>query len=91
MSRRPLVVFFTFSYIFIFGIYPSISQIISIDTSKNISRSLGDDMAAEWSHDCNKLIYQSNRNGNWDIFQYDITLDTTMQLTYNSSNEQNPQ
>jgi len=91
MSRRPLVLFFTFSYIFIFGIYPSISQIISIDISKNISKSSGDDMAAEWSPDGNKLIYQSNRNGNWDIFQYDITLDTTMQLTYNSSNEQNPQ
>ena len=91
MSRRPLVLFFTFSYIFIFGIYPSISQIISIDISKNISKSSGDDMAAEWSPDGNKLIYQSNRNGNWDIFVYDFTFDTTIQLTFDSSDEQNPQ
>ena len=91
MSRPQVIVFFTLSYLVVFGILDSRSQIISIDTSKNISRSSGDDMAAEWSPDGEQLIYQSNRNGNWDIFLYDFVLDTTIQLTYNSTNEQNPQ
>ena len=88
MSEVRILIIVILSYIF--GFSESIAQIISIDTLKNISRSAGDDMAAEWSPDGQQLIYQSNRNGNWDIFLYDFVLDTTIQLTYDSTNEQNP-
>ncbi len=62
MSEVRILIIVILSYIF--GFSESIAQIISIDTLKNISRSAGDDMAAEWSPDGQQLIYQSNRNGN---------------------------
>ncbi len=89
MSQVRILIIVIFSCVY--GFSESIAQIISIDTTNNISRSSGDDMAAEWSPDGQQLIYQSNRNGNWDIFLYDFVLDTTIQLTYDSTNEQNPQ
>jgi len=71
---------------------PTISsaQTYTIDTSNNISRSRGDDLSPAWSADGKKLLYQSNRNGNWDIFIYDTLLDSTVQLTYDTIDEQNP-
>ena len=75
----------------VFGFNESIAQIISINTTNNISRSAGNDIAPEWSPDGKKLLYQSNRNGNWDILLYDFVLDTTIQLTFKTANEQNPQ
>ncbi len=66
------------------------AQTYTVDTSNNISRSMGDDLSPAWSPDGNKILYQSNRNGNWDIFMYDMVLDTTVQITYDTINEQNP-
>lgn len=66
-------------------------QIITIDTSKNISRNVADDMFPEWSPNSKKLVYQSDRNGNWNLFVYDLESDSIIQLTNNINNEQNPQ
>jgi len=65
-------------------------QIISIDTSRNISRNEGDDISPAWSPDSKTLVYQSNRHGNWDIFMYDTEQDTTFRLTSDMRDEQHP-
>jgi len=67
-----------------------IGQIISIDTSRNISRNAGDDLSPAWSPDSKKIVYQSNRNGNWDIFICDLGKNSTTQLTFSQQNEQHP-
>lgn len=68
----------------------SSGQIIAIDTSLNFSRNSSDDLSPAWSPDSKKLVYQSNRTGNWDIFLYDLEKDTTIQLTFSRQNEQHP-
>ena len=37
-----------------------------------------------------KIIFQSNRNGNWNIFIYKVQEDSLEQITYGIANEQNP-
>ena len=68
----------------------SSGQNIAIDTSLNFSRSSSDNLSPAWSPDSKKLVYQSNRTGNWDIFLYDLEKDTTIQLTCSRQNEQHP-
>jgi TolB protein len=43
-----------------------------------------------FSKDGNKIIYQSDQNGNWDIFEYDMISGTTTQLTFSPAHEENP-
>ncbi len=45
---------------------------------------------ANFSADGQKIIYQSDQTGNWDIFEYDLTTQTTRQLTDFPSQEENP-
>jgi Tol biopolymer transport system component len=45
---------------------------------------------ANYSPDGTKIIYQAYNNDNWDIFEYDIALQTTKQLTFDPSHEENP-
>jgi TolB protein len=66
-------------------------QHILIDTSSNISRNPANDLFASWSPDGKNIIYQSNRNGNWDIFLYNFESDKTIQLTNSVKNEQHPE
>ena len=70
------------------GIQFCTGQVIKIDTSLNISMNDANDVSASWSSDSEKIIYQSDRNGNWDIFLYDIEADTTIQITNSLQNEQ---
>jgi TolB protein len=80
LSVLLLLVNFSFGY----------SQIIAIDTSLNISKNPGDDVSPAWSPDSKKIVYQSDRNGNWDIFMYNLDMDSTIQLTFSLQNEQHP-
>ena len=48
-------------------------------------------MFPKWSPDGQQIIYQSDRNGNWDIFLYDLQRDSTFQLTTSPYNEQHPE
>lgn len=66
------------------------SQFLEIQPSANITNIKGDDTNPTWSADGKKVLFQSNRDGNWDIFQYDLASDSTIQLTYDQSNEQHP-
>lgn len=43
-----------------------------------------------FSDDGNKIIYQSDQNGNWDIFEYDLVSQNIRQLTDSPAHEENP-
>ena len=43
-----------------------------------------------FSKDGNKIVYQSDQSGNWDIFEYDMISGTTTQLTFSPTHEENP-
>ena len=45
---------------------------------------------ATYSTDGMKIIYQAYNIDNWDIFEYDIALQTSRQLTFDPSHEENP-
>jgi Tol biopolymer transport system component len=45
---------------------------------------------ANYSSDGNKIVYQAYNNENWDIYEYDIALQTSRQLTFDPSHEENP-
>lgn len=43
-----------------------------------------------FSPDGKKIIYQSDVNGNWDLFIYDLTTGQTQQVTNSPAHEENP-
>ena len=49
-----------------------------------------DEAFGRFSKDGEKVIYQSNQNGNWDIFEYDLLAQITNQLTDTPYQEENP-
>ncbi|MEJ2052799.1 MAG: hypothetical protein P8X42_02675 [Calditrichaceae bacterium] len=49
-----------------------------------------DEAFGRYSSDGNKIIYQADKYGNWDIFEYDIINDMTNQLTNTPEHEENP-
>jgi len=65
-------------------------QFIDIDSSYNITKFQGSNISPEWSPDAQKLLFQSNRNGNWDIYIYHIMLDSLERITNTDENEQSP-
>jgi TolB protein len=66
------------------------AQFLELDTIYNVTNSMGDDIYPNWSEDGSKLVYQSNRNGNWDIYKYDLENGSTIQLTSSPANEEYP-
>ncbi|NOX85702.1 MAG: hypothetical protein GXO86_07030 [Chlorobi bacterium] len=85
---RRLLHYFLFLFIFIPAILSA--QPFVIDSGINITRSPGNDLFAKWSPDGKKLLYQSDRNGNWDIYMLDFETDTSVQLTSSPEDEQHP-
>lgn len=67
-----------------------IGQFIEIEPQQNITRLKGDELSPAWSPDGNQLLFQSNKNGNWDIFMYHLQNDSIEQLTISIGNEKNP-
>lgn len=65
-------------------------QFLEIDSSNNITKSSGDDLSPTWSPDAKKILFQSNRDGNWDIYVYHFAADSLEQITSSLNNEQNP-
>jgi Tol biopolymer transport system component len=45
---------------------------------------------ATYSSDGNKIIYQAYDNDNWDVFEYDVALKTSRQITFDPSHDENP-
>lgn len=72
------------------GSFAAYSQGLEISEEYNVTRSKGDDLYPSWSSDGTKIVFQSDRNGNWDIFEYDLTLDTVIQHTTETYNQYYP-
>ncbi len=68
----------------------SFAQYLEVNPIYNITKKFGDDLFPSWSEDGTKLVFQSNRNGNWDIYQFNLKTDTIVQLTNTSANEKIP-
>lgn len=81
--------------LFIFSVLMAVAtscfgQFIELEPQQNITKSKGDDLSPVWSKDAAKLLFHSNRNGNWDIFIYDLSEDSLAQVTNGVFNERNP-
>lgn len=61
----------------------------TFETIKIVGTS-ADEAFGRFSKDGSKIIYQSNQNGNWDIFEYDVVNEMTRQLTNTPHHEENP-
>lgn len=66
------------------------SQIEIVDSIHQKVSLEGDELNPFWSADGNQLLFQSNQKGNWDIYLYDLSLDSVIQLTFSPANEENP-
>jgi TolB protein len=89
LNLRLVVIFVVFLFILSVKCHVTAQELV-IDTSRNITRAPGDDLSPAWSPDGEKLLYQSDRNGTWDIYLYDLEKDTTIRLTSDTTDEQNP-
>ena len=49
-----------------------------------------DDAAWDWTADSRAVLFQSNRNGNWDIFKQDISQTEAEAIVATPENEQHP-
>lgn len=80
-----------FSFIFLASLFnEGFGQGLEIDSSQNVTNSAGDDLGPRWSAGSKQLLFQSNRDGNWDIYVYSIESDTIIKITTNTANERNP-
>ncbi len=52
--------------------------------------SAADEAFGQFSQSGERIVFQTNRNGNWDIYEYVFSTDTTNQLTFSESHEENP-
>ena len=55
-----------------------------------IISSSADEAFGNFSNDGSKIIYQTNQNGNWDIYEYSLTDQFSKQLTFSAADEENP-
>lgn len=67
-----------------------ILQRLSDNTTKNISESNGTELIARWNKDGNRIYYGSNKDGNWEIYSYEIENGTTTRLTKNEAFDGDP-
>ncbi len=84
MNRFPL------TFLVLLFLQMATAQPFTIDSTCQTISSDGDDLFPAWSEDGSRLLFQSNRNGNWDIFLFDFNRDTLLQLTHDTTNEQHP-
>ncbi|MCF6170919.1 MAG: hypothetical protein L3J66_08085 [Bacteroidales bacterium] len=75
---------------FLFSLQLALAQTLRIDSTCRTITLDGDELFPSWSADGTKLLFQSNTNGNWDIYLYEFDVDTLLQLTSATSNEQHP-
>jgi Tol biopolymer transport system component len=65
-------------------------KFVDIFTTTKVIGDTADEAFGSYSADGTKIIYQTNVNGNWDIYQYDITTQTTTPLVVTEAEEENP-
>jgi TolB protein len=59
-------------------------------TEKQLTLEKGDDRAARYSPDAQRIVFESNRDGNWEIFLMDIDGKNVINLSQHSANDRNP-
>jgi len=74
----------------LFSDMDAVAQYLQIDPSFNITKEKGDDLSPSWSKDGQNLVFQSNREGNWDIYLFEVETGITERLTNDTANEQYP-
>ena len=74
----------------LFCYFEGYAQFIEVKPQFNITNHQGDDLAPKWSLNGKQLVFQSNRNGNWDIYIYHLLTDSLEQVTNGTFNEKNP-
>ncbi len=65
------------------------AQTHKMDSILNLG-SKGDQMYPAWQPQGHYLAYQSDQNGNWDIFIYDLETNKTTQVTFSTDDEVHP-
>ncbi len=83
--KRLIIVF-----VLLIFINPIKAQISKPDSIFTIKLEGSDELNPTWSADGNKIVFQSNKYGNWDIFLYDFIKDTLVRLTFDSLDQQHP-
>lgn len=66
------------------------SQVLIPGLSQSVSGGIGNNINASWSLDGSKLLYQSDRDMDWNIYMYSIEKDALVQVTKSRFNETNP-
>jgi TolB protein len=67
-----------------------ISQVLIPGISQSVSGGIGNNTNPAWSSDGSKLLYQSDRELNWNIYMYLIANDSLVQITKSKFNETEP-
>ena len=57
---------------------------------KNISNSDGTELIARWSAIGDKIFYGSDKDGNWELYSYDLLTKETIRLTNNEAFDGDP-
>ena len=65
-------------------------QEVDLATAKQITFEQGDDNCPAWSPDGTKIAFQTNRNGTWDIYCYDLNQECVFPLVSGQFNYQHP-
>lgn len=65
-------------------------KFIDIFKAVKIIGTSADEGFGVYSGDGSKIIYQTNENGNWDVYQYDIATGTSSPLISSDAEEENP-
>ncbi|GAB5554541.1 MAG: hypothetical protein Sapg2KO_41320 [Saprospiraceae bacterium] len=56
----------------------------------NISKSEGTELIGRWNKDGKRIYFGSNKDGNWEIYAYQISNQKTTQLTFNDAFDGDP-
>ena len=67
-----------------------IAQRIEIDSAQRITMPGSDELFPAWSSDNRQIAFQSNQNGNNNLFIYDLKQDTIRQITSGKADKQHP-
>jgi Tol biopolymer transport system component len=67
-----------------------VARELNADSVFRIKMKNSDELYPAWSADGTRLVFQSNRYGNNDIFLYDFLKDTVLRLTNGKADEQHP-
>ncbi|NNE25261.1 MAG: hypothetical protein HKN09_00330 [Saprospiraceae bacterium] len=63
---------------------------LSNNTVINISNSQGTELIARWNHDGTKVFYGSNKDGNWELYSYNIKTKEDIRLTTHEAFDGDP-